>query len=83
MTVPLQALGTMDTVLAIVIVLKMKEIVIPIMSVKMANYVEQTIVQYHLDFTLKSIAVILQHLVMKFFVHLIILVMKMKEIVIL
>ena len=42
------------------LVLKMKEIVMLMMSVKMVLYVDQTIVQLHLVLILKLIAVIIQ-----------------------
>ena len=64
-------------------VLKMKEIVILMMSVKMVFSVDQTIVQLHLVLTQNLIAAINQLLEMKIFVHLEFLVEKMKEIVIL
>ena len=63
-------------------VLKMKEIVILMMSVKMVFSVDQTIVQLHLVLTQNLIAVINQLLAMNIFVHLECLVEKMKEIVI-
>ena len=62
---------------------KMKEIVIPMMSVKMVLLVDQTIVHLLLVLTLKLIAVFKQPLEMKIFVHLEFFVEKMKEIVIL
>ena len=65
----------------VTLVLKMKEIVILSMSVKMALYVDQTIAQVHLVLTLKLIVVIKQLLEMKIFVHLEFLVEKMREIV--
>ena len=64
-------------------VLKMKEIVIIMMSVKMVLFVDQTIVQLHLVLTQKLIVVINQQLEMNIFVLLEIFVEKMKEIVIL
>ena len=67
--------------LMIILVLKMKEIVIHMMSVKMVLFVDQTIVQLHLVLTLKLIVVINQLLEMKIFVHLEFLVEKMREIV--
>ena len=72
----------LDSVI-VTLVLKMKEIVILMMSVKMVLFVDQTIVQLHLVLTLKLIVVINQLLEMKIFVHLEFLVEKMKEIVIL
>ena len=63
-------------------VLKMKEIVILMMSVKMVFSVDQTIVQLHLVLTQNLIAVINQLLAMNIFVHLECLVEKIKEIVI-
>ena len=62
--------------------LKMKEIVILMMSVKMVFSVDQTIVQLHLVLTQNLIAVINQLLAMNIFVQLEFLVEKMKEIVI-
>ena len=53
---------------------KMKEIVILMMTVKMAFYVDLTIAQFHLILTLKLIAVRPQLLEMNTFVQLIILV---------
>ena len=67
----------------VTLVLKMKEIVMLMMSVKMVLLVDQTIVQLHLALTLNLIAVIAQLLEMKIFVQLELLVEKMKEIVIL
>ena len=61
----------------------MKEIVIIMKSVKMILLVDQTIVQLYLVLTLKLIVVINQLLEMYIFVHLELLVEKMKEIVIL
>ena len=66
----------------VTLVLKMKEIVIIMMSVKMVLFVDQTIVQLQLFLTMKLIVVINQLLEMKIFVHLEFLVEKMKEIVI-
>ena len=63
-------------------VLKMKEIVILMMSVKMVFSVDQTIVQLHLVLTQNLIAVINQLLAMIIFVHVGCLVGKMEEIVI-
>ena len=63
--------------------LKMKEIVILMMSVKMVFSVDQTIVQLHLVLTQNLIAVINQLLAMNIFVQLEFLAEKMKEIVIL
>ena len=71
----------MDSV-DLTLVLKMKEIVILMMSVKMVFFVDQTIVQLLLVLTLKLIVVINQLLEMKIFVHLEFLAEKMKEIVI-
>ena len=65
------------------LVLKMKEIVILMKSVKMVLVVDQTIVQLHLVLTLKLIVVINHLLEMKIFVHLEFHVEKMKEIVML
>ena len=67
----------------VTLVLKMKEIVMLMMSVKMVFFVDQTIVQLHLVLNLKLIAVINQFLEMNIFVHLEFLVEKMKVIVIL
>ena len=67
----------------VTLVLKMKEIVITIIIVKMVLFVDQTIAQLHLVLTLKLIVVINQLLEMNIFVHLEFLVEKMKEIVIL
>ena len=67
----------------VTLVLKMKEIVMLIMSVKMVFFVDQTIVQQHLVLSQKLIVVINQLLEMKIFVHLEFLVVKMKEIAIL
>ena len=63
----------LDSVL-VPLVLKMKAIVISMMSVKMVLYVDQTIVHLLLDLTLNLIAVIAQLLEMKIFVPLIVLV---------
>ena len=59
-----------------------KEIVTLIMIVRLAFYVDQTIVQISLDFILKLIAVINQLLEMNIFVQKLIPVQYMKEIVI-
>merc|ERR1712079_923341 len=67
----------------VILVLKMKEIVILIMSVKMALLVDRTIVKLHLVLTQKLIVVINQNLEKNIFVHLEFLAEKMKEIVIL
>ena len=67
----------------VTLVLKMKEIVILMMSVKMVFFVDQTIAQLHLGLTLKLIVVINQLLEMNIFVHLEFLVELMKEIVML
>ena len=64
------------------LVLKMKEIVMLVMSVKMVLLVDQIIVHLHLVLTLKLIVVIIQLLEMNIFVHLEYLVEKMKEIAI-
>ena len=72
----------LDSVI-VTLVLKMKEIVILMMSVKMVFFVDQTIAQLHSVLTLKLIVVINQLLEMRIFVHLQLLVEKMKEIVIL
>ena len=72
----------LDSVI-VTLVLKMKEIVMLMMSVKMVLLVDQTIVQLHLILTLKLIVVINQLLVMKIFVHLEFFVGRMKAIVIL
>ena len=72
----------LDSVI-VILVLKMKEIVIIMMSVKMVLFVDQTIAQLHLVLTLKLIVVIKQPLEMNIFVHLEFHVEKMKEIVIL
>ena len=66
----------------VTLVLKMKDIVILMMSVKMVLLVDQTIVQFLLVLTQKLIVVIIQLLEMKIFVHLEFLVEKMKEIAI-
>ena len=66
----------------VTLVLKMKEIVITIMIVKMVLFVDQTIVQLHLVLTQKLIVVINQHLEMIIFAHLEFFVERMKEIVI-
>ena len=63
----------------VTLVLKMKEIVIQMMNVKVIFFVGQTIVWLHLVLTLKLIAVINPFLKIA---QLIILVLKMKEIVI-
>ena len=65
----------------VTLVLKMKEIVILMMSVKMVFFVDRTIVQLHLVLTQKWIVVLNQILEMNIFVHLEFLVEKMKEIV--
>ena len=70
----------LDSVI-VILVLKMKEIVILMMSVKMVFIVDQTIAQLTLILTLKLIVVINQLLEMKIFVHLEFLVEKMREIV--
>ena len=67
----------------VTLVLKMQEIVMLMMSVKMVLSVDQTIVQLHLVLTLKLIVVINQLLEMKIFVYLEFIVGKMKEIVML
>ena len=79
---PPQSTEKLDSAI-VALVLKMKEIVILMMSVKRIFFVDQTIVQLHLVLTLKLIVVINQLLEMKIFVHLEFLVEKMKEIVIL
>ena len=66
----------------VTLVLKMKEIVIHMMSVKMVYFVDQITVQPHSVLTLKLIVVINQLLEMKIFANLEFLVLKMKEIVI-
>ena len=71
----------LDTVI-VTLVLKMKEIVMLMMGVKMVLLVDQTIVQFHLVLTLKLIVVINQLLETNIFVHPKFLVEKMKEIVI-
>ena len=71
----------LDSVI-VILVLKMKEIVILIMSVKMVSFVDQAIVQLHLVLILKLIVVINQLLEMNISVHQEFLVEKMKEIVI-
>jgi hypothetical protein len=80
--VPLQAMEMMNSVI-VTLVLKMKEIVITIIIVKMVLNVDQTTAQLHLVLTLKLIVVINQLLEMKIFVQLEFLVEKMKEIVML
>ena len=50
----------------VALVLRMKEIVIPMMSVKMVFFVDQAIVQLHLDLTLKLIVVLQQVCVLLF-----------------
>ena len=67
----------------VMLVLKMKEIAIIMVSVKTVSFVDQTTAQPHLDFTLKLIVVIIQLWEMKIFAHLENLAEKMKEIVIL
>ena len=67
----------------VTLALNMKDIVILMMSVNMVFFVEQTIVQLHLDIVLDIIVVIKQNLVMKISVLLLFLVEKVKEIVIL
>ena len=67
----------------VTLVLKMREIVILMMSVKMVFYVDQTIAHFHLDFIYKLIVVINEFLEKKTFVKLEYLVEKMKEIAIL
>ena len=67
----------------VTLVLKMKEIVILMMSVKMVFFVDQTIAWLHLVLILKLIVVINQLLEIFIFVHLEFLVEKMKEIVML
>ena len=67
----------------VTLVLKMQEIVMLKMSVKMVLSVDQTIVQLHLVLTQKLIVVINYLLEMKFFVHWEFLAEKMKEIVML
>ena len=54
----------------VTLVLKMKEIVMLMMSVKMVLFVDQTIAQLHLVLTLKLIVVINQLLEMNIFVQL-------------
>ena len=71
----------LDSVI-VTLALKIKEIVVLMMSVKMFFFVDQTIVQLHLDLTLKLIAVINQLLEMNIFAHLEFLVEKMKVTVI-
>ena len=66
----------------VTLVLKMKEIVILKMSVKMVFFVDPKIVQLHWVLSQKLIVVISQFLEMKIFVHLEFHVEKMKEIVI-
>ena len=72
----------LDSVI-VTLVLKMKEIVMLMMSVKMVLAVDQRIVQLFLVLIMKLIVVINQLLEMKIFVHLEFLVEKMKEIVML
>ena len=72
----------LDSVI-VTLVLKIKEIVTFIMSVKMVLFVDQTIVQNHSVLILKLIVVINHLLEMNIFVHQEFLVEKMKEIVIL
>ena len=67
----------------VMLVLKIKEIAIIMVSVKTVSFVDQTTAQPHLDFTLKLIVVIIQLWEMKIFAHLENLAEKMKEIVIL
>ena len=62
---------------------QIKEIVTPMMNVRMAFCVDQIIVQTFLDFILNLIAVMPQPMEMNIFVHLEFLVEKMKVIVIL
>ena len=56
---PLQALEMMNSVI-VTLVLKIKEIVIIMKSVKMVFFVDQTIVKFHLVLTQKLIVVIMQ-----------------------
>ena len=65
----------------VTLVLKMKEIVMLMMSVKMVFFVDQTIAWLHLVLIRKLIVVINQLLEIFIFVHLEFLVEKMKEIV--
>ena len=67
----------------VMLVLKMKEIAIIMVSVKVVSFVAQTTAQPYLDFTLKLIVVIIQLSEMKIFAHLENLAEKIKEIVIL
>ena len=69
----------------VTLVQKMKEIVMLMMSVKMALFVDQTIVQFHLVLTQKLTAVLIVPLqvVEKLDSVIVTLVLKMKEIVIL
>ena len=67
----------------VMLVLKMKEIVIIMMSVKIIFFVEKAIAKLISILTLILTVVINQLLVMNIFVHLEVLVAKMKEIVIL
>ena len=80
MTLP--AKEKLDSVI-VTFVLKMKEIVILMMNVKMVLHVDQTIVMLPLVLTLKFIVAMNQRLEMKIFVQLELLVEKIKEIVIL
>ena len=72
----------LDSVI-VTLVLKMKEIVILMMSVKLVFFADQTIAQLHLVLALKLIVVINQLLEMKIFADLEVLAEKMKEIVML
>ena len=78
----LQAKEKLDSVI-VTLVLKMKVVVVLMMSVRMVSYVDLIIVQLHLVLTLKLIVVINQLLEMNIFVHLEFLVKIMREIVIL
>ena len=71
----------LDSVI-VTLVLKMMEIVILMMSVKIVFFVDQTTALFLLLLTQKLIVVIIQLLEMKIFVHLEFLVEKMKEIAI-
>ena len=78
----LQAKEKLDSVI-VTLVLKMKVVVVLMMSVRMVSYVDLIIVQLHLVLTLKLIVVINQLLEMNIFVHLEFLVKIMREIAIL
>ena len=83
LTVVFNQLLVMNFFVQLLLVEKMKEIAIIMVSVKTVSFVDQTTAQPHLDFTLKLIVVIIQLSEMKISVQFQHLVEKMKEIVIL